>query len=829
MRINVLLLLICCFSHNLFGQNKAATSISELRALLDKGKIFGDSTKTNYQPDSAYQYTLDAQSAFRKLRKGDQKKLEKEGITTGHFSQLKRQYTEQAFRLALQQGQSKALDDFLEKYPRITFSLAIQARQARNELFFSEQRDAGNYDVLLAFLEANRSSLQENSPELVPKLEEAVVLSFLKKYPDPPVQALFNLMNRYPRLTPFMDETLARVINKSPFTYQFEDQFRLTDNHLIPKAIQALYPFYACYGEATGFERFYNNFPEMIDSVNFREEYGLARKTPAFSEETDQPELLAYIKKAAPSYRAYQSVLLISKKMIDDQDWTALAETLQTFEEDFKQDTTRLSQLQEIISTTETPILSESFGDQVNTAYPEYSPVITADGQTLYFCRLMDEVENIYTSQKEGETWSKPVPIKRFHTFNNEAPLAVSADGSNLILFINGQVMISEKTAKGWSEPMPFFSTTTKSIWQGGTTVAADKKVVIFAARRPDRIGLSIEENIDLYISYKLPNDTWSAPQNLGTTLNTPWEERSPFLHPDMRTLYFSSNGHAGLGGLDVFKTTRVGDSWTEWTTPVNLGKTINTTANDWGYKVSTDGREAYFSKQIPEKGEDLFSLLLPDKARPQDVATLEGKLLGVDGQPLTFSIIVEDMETGETAGEINPDPISGHFFISLPLGKLYSYRVDQPGYYPISNNIDLRSQTDQLKQIDNIVVPNLTEIVENNIAIPLKNLFFETSKFDIKSTSFTELKRLAQLLLAQDLKVEISGHTDNVGSAEYNLTLSQNRAQATKDFLIQQGVSPNLISATGFGMDQPIASNEIEEGRAQNRRVEIRFKPIEK
>ncbi len=824
MRILAFLILSTFFLGPAIAQKRNPPSAADVRQLLDKAASFGDENQVTYQPDSAYQYTLNAQRLFRKLSKRDLKQLEKANITSAYFSKLKRQFTEQAYQRALAKGTSAAIDDFLNQYPRIKYKLSQAAQQARNEFFFQEQREAGNYEVLLQFLEDHRSTLEESSPHLVPKLEEAVVRSYVKKYPNPSMRGLFSLMKRYPRLTPFMDASLARLVDRAPFLYLFEDQLRSIENSMVPLTIKALYPYYAAYGTPNAFERFYNHFADMIDSVNYRDDYALARAYPTFAGESRQ-SLQEYIEKAGPSRRSLQALQLLNQANLEEKNWDAVSQDLILAKEKIAQPDAALERLIQIIETPEESLVPASFGDTINTSDAEYSPVVSADGKQLFFCRLSEEVENIYYAEKENGQWLKAEPVKRFNTYKNEAPLGISADGSQLILFINGVVMLSNKTPKGWSEPSAFFSAKQKSVWQGGTTISADNKVVIFAARRPDRVGLTEENNTDLYIAYKLDNGQWSRPQNLGATINTPWEDRSPYLHPDMRTLYFSSNGHTGLGGLDVFKTTRVGDNWTEWTEPVNLGKEVNTTGNDWGYKISTDGREAYFAKQITDRREEIYSILLPKKARPQQVATLSGRLLSLAGAPLPLNIIVEDMETGAPAGEIKPDPNTGEFFITLPLGKLYSYRVQQEGYYPISSNIDLREEGAALNQLEEIRVPLLSEMLEKELAIPLKNLFFETAKYDIKSASFKELQRLAQFIQEQDVIVEISGHTDNVGGAAYNKDLSKNRAEATKQYFIKSGVEAKRIKALGFGMDRPVASNDTPEGRAQNRRVEIRFK----
>ena len=332
------------------------------------------------------------------------------------------------------------------------------------------------------------------------------------------------------------------------------------------------------------------------------------------------------------------------------------------------------------------------------------------------------------------------------------------------------------------------------------------------------------KKNMDLFVSLKNEQDAWSSPFNLGTILNTPFKERSPFLHPDMRTLYFSSNGHGGLGGLDVYKTTRIGEGWTEWTEPVNLGKEINTTGDDWGYKISTDGSMAYFAANFSGDGEDLFKIDLPDAAKPQKVATIEGILADVDGKPITGIIVVEDLETGKIITSVNTDPNTGEYFIPLPYGKLYSYIVEADGHFPKSHLIDLRSVEKAQTIETEITIPSIEQMIDRQLAIPLNNLFFDTDKATIKTESFPELDRLVELINQNKLDVHIAGHTDNVGTAEYNQSLSEKRAEATKAYLVSHGCDISAIEVTGFGLSKPVAENSSEAGRSLNRRVEISF-----
>jgi outer membrane protein OmpA-like peptidoglycan-associated protein len=321
-------------------------------------------------------------------------------------------------------------------------------------------------------------------------------------------------------------------------------------------------------------------------------------------------------------------------------------------------------------------------------------------------------------------------------------------------------------------------------------------------------------------------NGEWDEPINLGSVINTPYCERTPFLHPDMKTLYFSSDGHGGLGGLDVYKSTRLADScWNCWSEPVNLGKEINTESHDWGYKISTDGEKAYFSKGTRgEKTNDIYSLNLPMSMRPGMVATISGKLTNKANQAVEAEIVWEDLETGKVMGRSKADPKTGNYFVVLPLGKMYGYYVEKYGYYPMSDNVDLRKNLTPVKIQKDIVMLAIQDMIDQGIAVPITNLFFNTNESVILPYSIPELKRVAAIIKSKNLKVEISGHTDNVGDAKKNQTLSENRAAAVKDFLIKEGFDASMLSTKGYGATKPVADNKTEIGRAKNRRVELRI-----
>ena len=514
---------------------------------------------------------------------------------------------------------------------------------------------------------------------------------------------------------------------------------------------------------------------------------------------------------------------------VQSGNWNKAAETVEAFAPYFGEQHPLMVDLLNTLQAPEYGLEATPLNEFVNTEVGEYAPVLSFDERLLFFCRRINRSENIYFSKWLDGEWSIPIPAKPLNKDRvNEAPLSISADGSVLVLFEDGEVRYALRKNFGWTNSMPFFKDNSGTQWQGGTVISADQKVTIFAARRDDVVGLLRQDNIDLFIRFKQPDGQWGAPINLGTTINTPFEDRSPFLHPDMRTLYFSSRGHGGLGSLDVYKTTRVGDSWLEWTKPVNLGKEINTPLRDWGYRITTDGDMAYFAVDISGKSEDIFSIPLPDHLRPEKVSTLKGEIVNSDGTPLDAELIIEDLDTGEEIARVKPDPESGEFFITLPTGRRYAYRVDSDEHFPISNHLDLRTAENTDAFQEEIIVPTIDEMVAEEMTILLNNLFFDYNKYAIQSASFSELNRLATLIKKHGLNIEIAGHTDNQGEADYNLLLSKQRANAVKDYLVKRGCFTDSIETIGYGMTKPVVSNDTEEGRQQNRRVEIRIKNVE-
>jgi len=466
-----------------------------------------------------------------------------------------------------------------------------------------------------------------------------------------------------------------------------------------------------------------------------------------------------------------------------------------------------------------------AISDSINTSAEEYSPVMTADGKIIYFVRTVwdknyGNTEDIYYSVKQPDgTWIRALPVGELnHPATNEAMQSVSADGTKLIFFRSGILYTTNKTRDGWTQPVALPSTINIANWQSDAMITGDGRAMLFSAQK--QVENEINTSVNIFVSLQDEYDNWTEPIDLGPSINTPGLERKPFLHPDMHTLYFSSDGHGTIGDLDVFKSTRLkDDSWTEWSTPVNLGLQVNSTRQDWGYKISTDGTMAYYSN-----GNDLFMIDLPESMRPNAVATISGKVSDETNTAVGVTIRWEDLNTHENIGQSQTDPNDGSFYLVLPLGKNYGYYIDDERYFPLSNNIDLSKEKNNVSIEKNIHLTSYKQMIEQGLAVQVNNLFFPVNEYELLPQSESELRRVADIIKARNLRVEISGHTDSSGDAKKNMILSKQRADAVRSFLISQGCNASLLIAKGYGSSQPIADNNTDEGKQQNRRVELKF-----
>jgi outer membrane protein OmpA-like peptidoglycan-associated protein len=467
----------------------------------------------------------------------------------------------------------------------------------------------------------------------------------------------------------------------------------------------------------------------------------------------------------------------------------------------------------------------QNLGDSINTKFLEYLPSVTVDGNELLFTRRVNNSnEDFFISEKNNGKWSKAVPVPgELNTAVNEGAPSISQDGKQIVFAANygneGEgnfdIYTSFLNKTGWGPKINLGKRINTEYWETQPCLSPDKKTLYFVASDPSGLGGS-----DIYMSTLQPNGRWSEARNLGAGINTSADEGSPFIHADNQTLYFTSKGHPGYGGNDVFVVQKQSDG--SWSKPLNLGYPINTIDEEGGLIIASDAKTVYFSSDGWDSrgGLDIFSFELPAHVRPFKTLWVKGTVFDKKtklGLPSAVELI--DLATAQTISNVQTDE-EGNYLITLPVGKNYAFNVNRKGYLFYSENFMLQQKENDIVYNINIA---LTPI-EVNASIVLKNIFFDTKKAELKPESLIELDKVIQLLKENPtLKIEISGHTDNVGKPADNLLLSNNRAKAVINYFVVKGITATRLTFRGFGATKPVAENTTEAGRAQNRRTELK------
>jgi outer membrane protein OmpA-like peptidoglycan-associated protein/tetratricopeptide (TPR) repeat protein len=464
-----------------------------------------------------------------------------------------------------------------------------------------------------------------------------------------------------------------------------------------------------------------------------------------------------------------------------------------------------------------------NLGDNINTKDLEYFPSLTIDGTKMIFNRRIAGDEDFYESNLVNGKWAKAEPLGgKVNTNLNEGAQNISQDGQLLIFtgcnYPEGEgscdLYFSVRTNNGWSEPQNLGPVINTDFWESSPSLSPDKRDLYFASSRAGGFG-----GRDIWVTHRLPTGKWSRPENLGEAVNTTGDESCPFMHADNETLYFNSNGHPGYGMTDMFLSKKVNDS--SWTVAENLGYPINTIDDQGSLIVAADGRTAYYASEGTDTkgGLDIYSFQLREDVRPLKTLWVKGKVFDKKTSAgLPSAVELTDLKTGNRISKIQTDE-DGNYLVTLPVGKDYAFNVNRKGYLFYSDNFSLsKNNVDSVFKVDIPLQP-----IEKGATIVLKNIFFETGKFDLKNESKTELDKLVGLLNDNpNLKIELEGHTDNVGQEKDNLLLSTNRAKAVVGYLLGRSINVQRLTYKGFGSTKPVADNTTEQGKALNRRTEL-------
>jgi outer membrane protein OmpA-like peptidoglycan-associated protein/tetratricopeptide (TPR) repeat protein len=472
------------------------------------------------------------------------------------------------------------------------------------------------------------------------------------------------------------------------------------------------------------------------------------------------------------------------------------------------------------------PFKPVNMGPAINTADNEYLPTATADESVLIFTREIDSKEDLYQSIKVDGQWQKATYLSdQINTPEyNEGAQSITQDGK--YLFFTGcnrpdglghcDIYIAAKKGDGWGKPVDLSPPVNTAGWESQPSISADGRTLYFSSNRKGGYG-----GYDLWKS-TLTDKGWGEPENLGPNINTQFNEQTPFIHADDSTLYFCSDGWPGLGGKDLF-VSRLGKDG-KWQKPTNLGYPINSNGDENGLTLTAEGSHAFFSSNSLDGygGYDIYTFELPENVRPHIVTYVKGVVDDAkDMHPLEAAVEIIDLQKNVSVYQDYSDPDKGDFLATLTAGKNYGLNISKSGYLFYSQNFSLVGH-DGTKPYDITV---LLQPIEIGNKVILNNIFFDTNKFDLKPESLSELQKLVDFLsLNPTLKIEISGHTDNMGNDQLNQTLSENRAKAVYQFLIESKIDASRLVYKGYGKTQPIAPNDTDEGRGKNRRTEFKI-----
>lgn len=512
-------------------------------------------------------------------------------------------------------------------------------------------------------------------------------------------------------------------------------------------------------------------------------------------------------------------------------------------------------------------VFIDNLGEMVNTQYPEYAPLISADESMLIFTskrvgstgkkpdKLGEYDEDIYVAYKRGPLWEKSINAgEPLNTSTNDATIGLSPDGQKLFIYYGlkgGDIMVSEKKGNEWGKPEMLPKTINSSGKESSASFSFDGKTIYFSRHDVDDDGELLDS--DIYYSTLNEKGKWGEANKLSSVINTQYDELDVFMHPDGRTMYFASNGHNTMGGYDIFKTELKDDG--TWTEPVNLGYPINTPEDDNFFVLAGDGKHGYYAsgkeggfgnydiyritflgpeKQLIQSNEDnlIASIVNPVKEEPkvENVVEIKTSRLTIvkgtvtDGfatevTPLEAAIDIIDNETGQVISTVNSNSATGKFLLTLPSGKDYGIAVKKDGYLFHSENFNIPPTSTYQEIILNIKLFKMLK----DTKIVLRNVFFEYAKAKLDPKSYKELDRLIEILKDHpNMRIEIGGHTDNQGSRATNQKLSEERAKSVVEYL-SKDIEISRLEYKGYAFDQPIEDNATEEGRAQNRRVEFK------
>lgn len=603
---------------------------------------------------------------------------------------------------------------------------------------------------------------------------------------------------------------------------------------------------YANLTEAVNIDPQYTEALSMLAYLNSKKDQGIEQnknRTISYYERTHR---------SCPAYRDYDAAFVLAKHYYGERKFDVVSDLLNTYLENVKRKTTvqykealqLKQQIEKYKEIFDNPVpFNPVKVNGASTELDEYLPMLSPDNQYLFYTRKAkmdgktamgaEEEELFIQSRKQynGE-YSNGIPMPTpFNKGAYQGGTSISID--NRLLFItivsqsvtregrgysNGDIYFSERSEGQWTELKSIGNHLNgRFTWEGQPSISADNKTLYFASSRPENIGGT---GMDLYKTERQEDGSWGPAINLGPRVNTSGNEKSPFMHSDSKTLYFSSDGHPGVGGQDIFFT-RINE-FGKFEFPTNIGIPINTREDEHGFMVSTDGKYGYFSSNMNDEGLDIYAFEIPEEARPEEVVFVKGSVASKDPDAAKgMSIELKNMATDEIVEGV-VDEENGEYVavISAKEQEDVMMMAKKNGYAFTSQYINTGK--------DLIGKPTRMEVmeiqpIEAGATYQINNINFGTDSYALNQQVMNILSEFIEFLKDNpSVRVAIHGHTDNVGDDQENLILSENRAKAVYQYLIIEDINPTRLEFKGFGESSPISNNDSEAGRLKNRRTEF-------
>ncbi len=475
--------------------------------------------------------------------------------------------------------------------------------------------------------------------------------------------------------------------------------------------------------------------------------------------------------------------------------------------------------------------LPRKLPDTVNAFAMQYFPVMTADEGELIFTRRVggghDDDEDLVVCRKDSlGRWTPPQSISpNINSRLNEGTCTISADGRQLIFtscigrrgYGSCDLFESRKVGNEWSLPVNLGPEVNSPAWESQPSLSADGRTLYFVSDRRGGTG-----NKDIYVSYKLENGKWTKAENLGTNINTPYDEISPFIHVNGRTLFIASNGKPGFGGYDIYRSEYENGVWSP---TENFGSPVNTHEDQFSLFITRDGKKGFYSHEDNFKANSsiLFEMEVPEDMQVKYKSNyVKGMVRDAQSKlPLGARVELFNINKNELTSFVQADSVTGEYLIVLTQGAEYALYVSHPGHLFKSLNFNYEVQENLVPVLLNVDL----DPVRAGASAVLNNIFFDLNKYDLKDKSVTELDKVIRFLTDNPtIRIEIGGHTDNVGTAAYNMQLSLKRAQAVASYLSNHGITATRLTQKGYGSEKPLAPNDTEENRQTNRRIEFKL-----